>query len=358
VDTKIAATNTDSARIVHAALTEDLLSKELVRQGLPSCTIQAVTIMNSGQGNDTSAWLIICTTLGALIMLGVFSAWLASVLFHKVASEEEKELASSVSELRVRLKITEKDGYALSSDSTRLWRQRKDLIVIQKHHLEAAARLILLQDFDVNQFDCLCLCLDCQAPGAEADHSKPAYNAVCDLVLDVSKTLIKPDIQQRAGDGTEHAKGGLLGNISRLKIEERFPFFLRKVCRVRVWTDNAGALFLRLQAAAQEYMDDMAKLCDERFLELCSEPQGAQLLAFHANSSTGLVDVRRQDDPEVCSRPISTSCLPFDSSELSGFKLPFNDIWLFGQSIERFKSLHKDANSRFDLVSNGLDLKQ
>lgn len=51
----------------------------------------------------------------------------------------------------------------------------------------------------------------------------------------------------------------------QLRNEERFPYFEERVCKARIWNNNDGALFKRLQAAAAVLMEDIASRCDDRY---------------------------------------------------------------------------------------------
>jgi hypothetical protein len=48
-------------------------------------------------------------------------------------------------------------------------------------------------------------------------------------------------------------------------------------------------------------MDIISKLCDERYVSLIEGDSGSALVAFYAQppKTAGIVDIRRQDHPEV-----------------------------------------------------------
>jgi hypothetical protein len=51
----------------------------------------------------------------------------------------------------------------------------------------------------------------------------------------------------------------------------------------------------------QEYMDDIAELCNQRYSSLAAEESGSKLLSFHVppSNSPRVLAIRRQDHPEV-----------------------------------------------------------
>jgi hypothetical protein len=55
-----------------------------------------------------------------------------------------------------------------------------------------------------------------------------------------------------------------------LRLEERFKYFVSRVCKARIWDNNYGALFKKLQAKAALLLDEMAIQCDLRFEHIVS----------------------------------------------------------------------------------------
>ena len=183
--------------------------------------------------------------------------------------------------------MTTRNGFVLSSEPVPWsWRQR-DIVHVQKSNVEAAARLALYQDFDVKQLNAFCLCIEGerrvrQAPGdgsfafrrssGSVESAGEPYELFCDLILEVSTELIRPDVCKgggggggdaaqipRVGSGSSRSDSSVLGVRRRsaraegegdacpLPVEKRFRYFLSSVSRARVWQDDEHALFRRLQ---------------------------------------------------------------------------------------------------------------
>jgi hypothetical protein len=300
VTTRIATQDSEAAKSLSARLNEDALNKQLSRVGLPRATLLSLVIQDQTAQSSYVPWsLIIGTVVGGCVVLFALLAVLVLHLFKRVESHEERELRQKMAELRTRLKISKKDGYVLSKEGGSMWRQ--DYFIMQSSYLEAAARLALSRDFEVNQFDAFCLCVEC---GGSMDDDGPdsAYAAVLDWLLEVSTELIRPEMpvvnSKAVGDG-----GTRPGNGCRLRVEERFPYFTSKVCKARIWEDDGGLLFERLRVVARNLMDEIALLCDERFESLCVQPGGASLTAFFATPESAFPlaagHILRQDHDEV-----------------------------------------------------------
>jgi hypothetical protein len=140
----------------------------------------------------------------------------------------------------------------------------------------------------------------------ESPGSGSAYPAVLDWLLEVTAELIRPEMPVLNSRSVEAGnKLRLLANGCRLRVEDRFTYFKRKVCKVRIWQDDGGLLFKRLQNVAGDLMKDIARLCDDRFESLCMEPGGADLTEFFASPQTCVQlsagHILRQDHEEVYS---------------------------------------------------------
>jgi hypothetical protein len=203
---------------------------------------------------STSPWLAagVGLAVGALLLLLGLIVFVISR--RSRISPEERQLKATIAELRTRLRITAADGFLLTSERNsgvtavcQHWHRRSP-VVIQRSFVESAARLSLFQDFDVYQFDAFCICLRCSKSNndsAENSSLPPEYYALCDWLLDICRALIRPDI---GGAGS----GSSFNDIEcSLPNEERFPYFQKRVCRARVWSDMGGSLFQRLRQVAQ-----------------------------------------------------------------------------------------------------------
>ncbi len=211
---------------------------------------------------ETLPWLAAAVGLavGALLLLLGLVLYVMSPRRHEQL--DERQLKQAIAELRLRLRITSSDGYFLTSERSSVlmslrqqWQKRRS-VVIQRSFVEAAARLSLFQDFDTHQFDAFCICLRCSRGDDGSVHGTepPEYYALCDWLLDICRTLIRPGL---AGYGNAMGKGSFIDRECNLAYDERFPYF-QKVCRARIWSDMGGRLFQRLKQAAQ------ARTCVER----------------------------------------------------------------------------------------------
>jgi hypothetical protein len=188
-----------------------------------------------------------------LLLLG-FAVYIISS--QRQESPEELQLKTAIAGLRTRLRITAADGFLLTSERSRgvsavcQHFNLRQPVIIQRSFVEAAARLALLQDFDIHQFDAFCICLRCSRVGDEiAENSAPPeYHALCDWLLDICRTLIRPELADSGEAGVNNTFG--ISNCNLPK-EERFPYFQKRVCKARVWSDMGGSLFQRLRQVAQ-----------------------------------------------------------------------------------------------------------
>jgi hypothetical protein len=304
IASRVAAQDSEAAVSLKARLSEDTLSKQFSNVGLPPATLLSVTIQGSTTPNsDVALGMIVGTTVGSCVLLFGLLAVLMVRVFKRGETAEGRELRIMMAELRVRLKISKKDGYILSTEGASMWQQ--DCFVLQTSYLEAASRLALLRDFEVNQFDAFCLCIECGTPKNEEPGGGTAYRAVLDWLLEVSAELIRPEMQVLDPKDLVigEAKVAKPKNTCRLRIEERFPYFIRKVCKLRIWEDDGGFLFERLRSVARNFMNDIALLCDSRFESLCAQQGGAELIAFFASPESSIPlaagHILRQDHDEV-----------------------------------------------------------
>ena len=282
VDAKIAASDPSSANAIGSKIEAAALNAQLLRQGLPVAVVKSVAIIlgPSGPGTDSlspSTWIALwfCMSL-SLFFLAVLTV--RSCAKKRTAAEEALE--AQFSQLRKQLHITLADGFMLSSERVSIWRW-KSLVQIPRIHLETAARLAVLQDFDVEIFDAFCLLLDVAGLSQGAQHSKQ-HIAICTWLLDLSEGLIKPEIEE---DRPDQSGSQVIIKVQAPKDNKRFQFLQRKVLKARVWLQNDQELFLILQDKAQRYMDHIATLCDLRSREMMSDLGGAELARFGTDDS-------------------------------------------------------------------------
>jgi hypothetical protein len=266
------------------------LNVQLLRRGLPSGTLLSVVVREVAQTSSVSVGLILGFAIAGAVLLFMVGGLALSHTLRDVSSPEERQLRHALTVLRQQLGITVQDGYVLSSEAVPWsWRGR-EVVHIQRSHAEAAARLCLFQDFDVNQFDAFCLCLEGEKPSAKRKasfwsffshaHPNPAtkleavgtrpYEKICNILLVVAKALIRPDVCNdgdadisnvtRLFSGKRSGLGARKGSASSmmvaditdgcpLPLELRNRFFINRVRKVRIWQDDGHLLFRTLQVS-------------------------------------------------------------------------------------------------------------
>mmetsp|Transcript_4921 Transcript_4921/g.10911 ORF Transcript_4921/g.10911 Transcript_4921/m.10911 type:complete len:912 (+) Transcript_4921:5124-7859(+) len=358
VATEVATKDAASAEAATKNLQEKKFLRELENQGLTGGKIVSSTIkVISTQG--TSPWLSAGVGLAVgtlLLLIGIISFVISR---RRSQPPEERQLKTAVAELRTRLCITAADGFMLTSERSRsasaVCEHLRQPVIIQRSFVEAAARLSLFQDFDIHQFDAFCICLQCSSGGDEntANSVPPAYYALCDWLLEICRTLIKPALEDL---GEAEGKGSITNNKCDLSNEERFPYFLKRVCKARVWTDMGGNLFQRLRQIAQEQMNIISQLCNERYMDLVEGDNGSALLTFHVQPSitAGFVDIRRQDDSKVRSIIINDdSRTEYELDKNLGVLYGISEDIYITQLHRRAKILNSNFQARvFDLVTS------
>ena len=182
---------------------------------------------------------------------------------------EERQLKKAVANLRIKLCITAADGFFLTSERSKgrfavfsTWHRRQP-VNLRRSFVEAAAKLSMLEDFDVHQFDAFCICLRCNTGEDEsseisAETPAGAYSALCNWLLDISRNLITPAIlTQRESEGNvnlsfaDRKRDLAINQHHNMTFNKRFSFFQQHICRARVWSDMGGSLFQRLKMVAK-----------------------------------------------------------------------------------------------------------
>jgi hypothetical protein len=270
---KIAVFDTLNSNLVVSRLKQEALQKELRGANLSDGYLNYFKVDSTLQNVAPANWIlpVACTgaALGVFIMLG--TAWL---LKHTAKSPNERELQMMVVEIRKKLRITVKDGYAVGSEGHALFLQRQ-LIFLSRAQVEAAANLALMQDFDVNQFDVLCLTI--RHSGASKE-SKERYELLGHWLLEHCRFLLKPDFPKSDLnlDRSYHRfKKTLTKNPSK-----RFQYFERRLIKARIWLEDRS-LFSKVKIIAKGFMDELSVLCQRRYEALYHEPRGQELLEFN-----------------------------------------------------------------------------
>jgi hypothetical protein len=138
-----------------------------------SCDESNATLSEGGGGGGT--WtkdlllaILLPTAITVVMLALAVVAW--ATLCRRRGSASDRRFRAAVAAVRARLRITAADGFIVSSDpATAWWREwaavpRRRRVFLQLSGVEAAARLALWEDFDVNQLDSLWLCLQAVGP--------------------------------------------------------------------------------------------------------------------------------------------------------------------------------------------------
>jgi hypothetical protein len=284
VQSRIVAGNKTAAAQLLSSITETNLNFELLSRGLPAAKILSLAILTSADSSDARDRLILafCLIIGCLLLTGVAAAY--SIMKFKQKSKEERELDAAMSALRVRLKLDKANGFFLHTERVSLLADTKYLVFINKNYLEAAARIMLSDDFNLMHFDALCNCLEChdsdvkaEAGASSGKNGSSQCILLCDWILEVCKALIDPGLEGQPEDPKWKPA------------RERFVYF-EKVCAAQIWKSNDGQLFERLKCDAGSFLDQIARMCNERFEQIMKEPGGSDLVGM--SSWPGQEEVR------------------------------------------------------------------
>ena len=163
---KVASSDKQSAMKIKSLISTESLNQQLLANGLPSGQIVSVSVSATVNGDGAT----LSVTYVVLIVLFFFLATIMTGIsvfrfYSEFESEEEIALAAKISEVQAALKIELQDGFVLSTDKVPFWRRRYNYVQIPRSHVEAAARLSMFKDFDVGEFDALCILLRRMKPG-------------------------------------------------------------------------------------------------------------------------------------------------------------------------------------------------
>jgi hypothetical protein len=276
IQTRVAVTDKSMVSMVVSGLNQATLNDALVANGLQKGQIQKVTV-----GNDV---IVVIGGLSAGEVAGVVFAFLVLAAglravwlrYQRNESDDERHLRLEIVALRKRLYLCKQDGFYLSYEAGPLWRRRDQTIFILRNEMEAAARLSLLQDFDVKSFDAFCHCIEYsdlilhRGRFEQANSSSYQCDALYDWLLETCRILIEPVALQSRRGGQQPAtnddleKGGK-DECEQGSARQRFMYFKQRVAQARVWINHDRLLWHRLKRIAADYMDNISLICDTRF---------------------------------------------------------------------------------------------
>jgi hypothetical protein len=263
VESQLAATDPNSALDIGNHLDASTLNLELAAQGLPAASLESITVLASSQNANAQQWVIALVIVSVVIVFLLVMLVYLRIFYLKPILTDDSDLMLKITEIRQRLSLMPKDGYYLPSEKQSFWSKRRDVTFLRLNHFEAAGRLALFCDYDLMHFDAFCFPLYVELQ----DGNKKRYQALCEWILELSERLINP--------------GAVLPDKhpSHMTVDGRFRFFVQKLCKARIWIDDDN-LFPSLKEKAQLFMDLIANQCDLRYLELCNEPRGQELVMF------------------------------------------------------------------------------
>ena len=226
VEARIATPDNDVAAAIVSRVETALLSVQLARQGLPPAVIESVFAITAPAAAGSLSEGALVGLAGLVVIVLLLVAILARSITHKpVMDEEAQQEAARIQALRQRLGITPADGFVLGAERVPMLRARGLVVVqIRRSHVEAAARLGAGQEFDIDQFDALCVLLRQQSGSSEPNRQ---YAALCEWLLEVSEGLIRPDIEEIQEGSQPQFKVVMRSSAA----QTGFDFFRRRYCR-------------------------------------------------------------------------------------------------------------------------------
>lgn len=272
VDSEVAIDNYDEATQLKQTFQAELLNNKLFLNGLPGCSVVAVTIKSQRvQSDNFSSYLIliVCVVSLALTILATF----AYQYVYKRGYEDHDVLIRTKT-LRRRLRIELQDGFALYNERIPFWKRQDNFLFIFKACIDSAVNLDLFREFDLEHFDAFCLGLEYYSQ--ITPDRIVQFDATCEWILEIASHLINPKQNQYQDQ-----------RCWNFTTEQERHAYLSKLCKAQIWNSKRRNLFLELKGIAEEFMGQIALSCDDRFQILCSEPCGPELvqLASWPNAS-------------------------------------------------------------------------
>ena len=196
VTADVAVSTISEASGLVSGLREDVLNLRLTEQGLPPGKLISAIAVSANVVSVASPWPVVGGAIAGAFLLTAVTVAVMWQMFKRSETDEERLLKQTVEGLRARLGIKLGDGFLLSNEQIgRMgakkarqvlgywpWERKQaqviEPVVIQLGYMEAAARLALLQDFDVHQLDAFCLCLEYGCVSRPFNTISPANGSV------------------------------------------------------------------------------------------------------------------------------------------------------------------------------------
>ena len=319
VTVRVSADNTSMAAVIQGRINQYALDSQLPICGLPDSILLSVQLVDDTLAARNSYNIILYVTC---IGGGTFIAVFAIISFSQKKSGDDMLIPQTVLSLRKQLMIRQSDGFLLSTERAPIWRKQQSFTIIQKQHLEAAARLTLFrEDFDVKHVDGFCLCL--QSTSSEQRIRIWLLKLGRDLLNPDDMFVEKPDLDWDASNKESNLnlvdmvaaffacvekksnrvidvfhmirKENAESWLKKSSQEQRFMYFKTKVAKLSMFSKENKTLFSEIKSIANEYMDQIANECNSRFKEMLDEQNAQMLLTCHIKQG---VQIDR-----VCSSP-------------------------------------------------------
>ena len=261
IDSRIFAGNMANAISIRKWLKQSEVDFQMKKIGLPTGKLTLLEIISISQVNSGFWGQNVAVMLGVLVSC-VVVLLIAFVLLRrsKDLPADEKLIKSTVYNLRKKFKMERKNGFYLNTERLPLWGYSDFITLIKLNQLEAAARIELYQDFDLNAFDALCTPLDVFAYNANDGRNgfkAHQFQIVSTWILKITRGLFDPASTQLSLAILRSAK-------------ERDEYF-RKLMKANIWLQYNGAAFLELKKIAKQVMDQIEIKCDERYEAIVKE---------------------------------------------------------------------------------------
>ena len=264
--TQIAVQDTALASTIRSEIDITKLNSQLLKLGLPGASLISVSVPGSDSG-DTSVqeWVTGSAVSAAIVFLLFISIFLWAST-RKVESHDERILRLKVKEIRNELCLSERHGFYLNSERPPFWKRSNKVVFMRRTHFEAAARLALGQEFEINLFDGFCLSVEGEGDDSSKERAE-RLKLLGNWLLKISEILIRPDSPDTA--------------VNYPPSSVRFKFFVQKVAKARIWLEDE-TLFAELKRIAQSFLDKIAIDCELRYEEIYLDSAGKELVTFQS----------------------------------------------------------------------------
>ena len=287
----IATPDISTATRIIESLNQNSLNTALYLQGLPNSNYMTLSIMEQNiQSSQSYQQIVIGCIVGfSALSICLTLAWYGLLKRKQRVTKDVKILMIMIEDIRTKFRITQKDGYLLETERHGCWNRRNSSIVILQNHIVAAARLALLQDFDVTHFNSFCYFIEGNVCSGYQDESR--YAVLRSFLLGISKELIRPDIPKYDKDfySTTYCQ-------EPLDAVSRYHLFFQYLMKCRIWSEDTD-LYENLKQVAREFMDEISDHCEIRYLEISNESRGQELISYHIPLAQNTVS--RQDHETV-----------------------------------------------------------